>query len=115
MNIKEVDPYGKGQHDAGAKNDAGKPDASLLLMFGRALSEVAAVGTFGAKKYSRGGWRSVPNGSERYTAALLRHLFAEDREAIDEDIGLLHAAAVAWNALARLELILKEGESDEQG
>ena len=45
MNIKEVDPYGKGQHDAGAKNDAGKPDASLLLMFGRALNEVAAVGT----------------------------------------------------------------------
>lgn len=109
----EEDPYGIKQHDSGAKNDSGKPDASLLLMFGRALLEVSAVGTFGAKKYSRGGWQHVPNGQDRYTAALLRHLFKEGREAVDKDIGLLHAAAVAWNALARLELILKEEESDD--
>jgi hypothetical protein len=115
MCTREEDPHGREQHEAGAKNDAGKPDTSLLLMFGRALSEVAAVGTFGARKYSRGGWQHVPNGVDRYTAALLRHLLKEQSEAVDEDIGLLHAAAVAWNALARLELILKEGEGDEQG
>lgn len=108
----EEDPHGIAQHKPGAKLDDGKPDASLLLMFGRALSEVAAVGTFGAKKYSRGGWQSVPNGRVRYTAAMLRHLLKEDSEEVDEDIGLLHAAAVAWNALARLELILREREHD---
>lgn len=108
----EEDPHGIKQHDAGAKNDAGKPDASLLLMFGTALTEVAAVGTFGAKKYSRGGWQTVPDGENRYTAALLRHLLKENSELYDEDIGLLHAAAVAWNALARLELILRRIESE---
>lgn len=108
----EVDPNGKDQHEAGAKLDNGKPDTSLLLMFGLALKEVAAVGTFGAAKYSRGGWQSVPDGGTRYTSALLRHLLAEDRELLDEDSGLLHASAVAWNALARLELLLREREDD---
>ncbi len=108
----EDDPHGIQQHASGAKLDAGKPDASLLLMFGRALREVSAVGTFGATKYSRGGWQHVLGGEDRYTAALLRHLFKENEEFLDADIGLSHAAAVAWNALARLELILRESDHD---
>lgn len=112
MNI-EGDPYGHEQHEAGAKLDAGKPDLSLLLMFGRALRSVGDVGTFGAGKYTRGGWQRVPHGQERYTAALLRHLCEEHYEAVDNDSGLLHAAHAAWNALARLELALREEESDD--
>ena len=108
----EEDPNGLNVHTTGAKLDAGKPDASLLLMFGKALTEVAAVGTVGARKYSRGGWQDVEGGIDRYTAALLRHLLKEHSEAVDEDIGLLHAAAVAWNALARLELMLREELDD---
>jgi hypothetical protein len=103
---REVDPDGKDQHEAGAKMDAGKPDTSLLLMFSTALLAVAEVATVGARKYSRGGWRKVARGEERYTAALLRHLFAEEHEDYDADTGLLHAAQVAWNALARLVFIL---------
>jgi len=112
-----VDPYGLDQHELGAKLDAGKPDASLLLMFGKALEAVAAVGTFGARKYTRGGWQSVVGGIERYTAALLRHLFKEHYEDNDPDSQLLHAAQVAWNALARLELLLREQDDagDDQG
>jgi hypothetical protein len=106
----ESDPTGKSSHELGAKLDEGKPDLSLLLMFGRALFEVSRVGTVGAKKYSRGGWQHVPNGFVRYTAALLRHIFAEQREEIDTDTGMYHAAQVAWNALARLELMLREKE-----
>jgi len=113
LNTDEVDPSGIEQHIAGAKLDAGKPDASMLLMFGRALLEVAKVGTVGAAKYSRGGWQFVPDGIRRYTAALLRHLFKEHYEKIDADTELLHAAQVAWNALARLELLLREEESDD--
>ncbi len=105
---KEDDPDGIKQHEAGAKLDAGKADCSLLLMFGKALVYVAKVGTFGARKYSRGGWQSVVGGLERYTAALLRHLFAEQYEDHDTDSELLHAGQVAWNSLARLELILRE-------
>lgn len=93
-------------HQPGAKLDAGKPDASLLLQFADALTEVAKVGTFGARKYTRGGWLSVPDGQTRYTAALLRHLMAETNEDADPESGLSHAAHTAWNALARLQLAI---------
>jgi hypothetical protein len=106
----EEDSYGKSQHESGAKLDKGKPDASLLLMFGKALLAVAEVGTYGAAKYTRGGWQEVPDGENRYTAALLRHLFTEHYEEFDEDIPVLHAAQTAWNALARLEKIIRDRE-----
>jgi len=102
-----ADPNGLNQHEPGAKLDAGKPDASLLLMFGQALTAVSQVGTFGAVKYTRGGWQDVPDGQQRYTAALLRHVFEEHYGPIDPDSGLLHSAHAAWNALARLELELR--------
>jgi len=107
----ERDPNGIGQHELGAKLDADKPDASLLGEFGLALLEVARVGTVGAKKYSRGSWQHVDDGTTRYTAAMLRHFFTENAEQFDSDTGMLHAAQVAWNALARLELMIRETKS----
>jgi hypothetical protein len=92
-------------HTPGAKDDAAKPDASLLLDFSEALNQVAEVATYGAGKYSRGGWRKVSGGVRRYTAAMLRHLFAEHQEFYDAETNLPHAAHAAWNALARLELM----------
>jgi len=106
--VTEQDPNGVDQHKPGAKLDAGKPDASLLKDFGKALLEVAKVSTKGAIKYSRGGWQEVPDGHNRYTAAMMRHFFQEKYEDIDEDTQMLHMAQVAWNALARLELYLRE-------
>ena len=111
----ESDPNGVAQHDYGAKLDDGKPDASLLLMFGRALRAVAEVGTYGAKKYTRGGWQGVDDGINRYTAAMLRHVFSEHYESHDKDLPVLHAAQVAWNSLARLELILEEMDKEGGG
>jgi len=108
----EKDPNGLSPHDPGSKLDEGKPMASLLAMFGLALLEVSKVGTFGAKKYSRGGWEHVSNGFERYSDAMWRHLLKEHLESIDPDSGMLHAAQTAWNALARLELMLRERGSD---
>lgn len=108
----ESDPNGVAQHAHGAKLDSGKPDASLLLMFGKALEAVAEVGTFGAEKYTRGGWQGVKDGINRYTAALLRHIFKEHYETMDRDLPVMHAAQVAWNALARLELMLRKKEVD---
>lgn len=102
---QDIDP-----HQPGAKLDAGKPDAALLGDFGRALLAVAEVGTFGAQKYTRGGWLEVPNGFERYSAAMWRHLLAENRQQLDPESGLTHAAHAAWGALARLELMLRERE-----
>lgn len=104
----DKDPNGIGQHEPGAKLDARKTKAGVLSDFSLALLEVGKVGTFGANKYTRGGWQSVPDGIERYTDALWRHLLEERHEPIDQDSGLLHAAHIAWNCLARLELILRE-------
>jgi hypothetical protein len=106
----ETDPTGRSPHEPGAKLDAGKVMAGVLSDFSLALLEVAKVGTHGARKYSRGGWQSVPDGIARYTDALWRHLLKERHDALDADSGLLHAAHLAWNTLARLELILREQE-----
>ena len=108
--VGTTDPNGIDQHAPGAKLDNGKPRHGLVLgAFSNALTEVAKVGTFGANKYSDNGWLSVPNGLARYTDAMLRHHFAEaGGEELDEDSGLRHAAHRAWNALAVLELALRE-------
>lgn len=116
----EGDPNGIDQHAAGAKLDTGKADLSLLGFFGKALYAVADVGTGGAIKYTRGGWQAVPDGVDRYTAAMLRHYFAEHATEYDKDLveylghETLHSAHVAWNALARLELILREKDNENR-
>jgi hypothetical protein len=103
----ETDPNGLDAHAPGAKLDEGKLLAGVLLDFSLALTAIAEVGTFGANRYSRGGWQSVPNGIERYSDAGLRHLLKNRYDSIDPDSGLKHKAHAAWNALAELELILR--------
>lgn len=105
---QEADPNGKDPHEPGAKLDAGKVRMSLVYNgFANAILEVGKVGTYGANKYTDNGWRSVPDGVARYTDAMHRHLLAEAcGESCDKDTALLHAAHAAWNALARLELII---------
>ena len=97
------------QHTPGAKLDAGKVRLGLVLGgFRNALVEVGKVGTFGAAKYSDNGWLEVPNGEERYTDALFRHLLGD--EEVDSESGLLHLAHACWNLLAVLELHLLESK-----
>ena len=110
IKMLETDPNGKAANTPGAKMDAGKNRLGLVLGgFALALQEVGKVGTYGAVKYTDAGWVSVPNGIERYTDAMYRHQFKEaSGELNDADTGLAHAAHAAWNALARLELALKE-------
>jgi hypothetical protein len=103
---EEADPTGRKPSDPGAKLDAGKQRAALVLRgFCRALDGVIGIGTHGAAKYSPGGWQEVPEAEERYLDALYRHLQADARgEANDKDSGLTHLAHAAWNILAVLEL-----------
>lgn len=111
----EIDPHGLDQHAPGAKLDAGKCRAGLVINgFARALKAVADVGTYGANKYSDNGWMEVQDGQQRYTDAMYRHLLAEAQgELCDVDTGLLHAAHAAWNALARLDLMIRNPETLE--
>lgn len=95
----------------GIKYDAGKPCAfrGLIQYFPRACELVAAISTFGAKKYAWNGWENVEDGVARYSDAMVRHLIAEGKgEFMDPDSALPHAAHTAWGALARLELIIRE-------
>lgn len=93
------------------KDDQGKAPVlkGAVAYFPRAIEGVATVSAFGATKYAWGGWRGVDNGLDRYSDAMVRHLVAEAKgEVLDPESGLLHAAHTAWNALARLELIIQE-------
>jgi hypothetical protein len=111
--MKEHDPTGRAQHEPGAKLDGGKRLPHLVLgRFARALDAVTEVGTYGATKYSPRGWETVPDGVERYSEAMVRHWLAEQQGIeCDGESQLQHAAHLAWNALARLELMLREQEA----
>lgn len=105
---KETTPDGIAQHVPGAKLDAGKVRAGLVIGgFSMALWEVCRIGTFGCEKYSPGGWLHVQNGEARYDDALMRHILKDKREPFDPDTELSHLAHAAWNALAKLELELR--------
>ena len=105
----ESDPHGKPANQPGAKLDAGKNRLGLVLGdFALALEQVGEVGTKGAEKYTAHGWISVENGVDRYTDAMMRHWIEEQKgEALDPQTSLLHAAHLAWNSLARLDLMLR--------
>ena len=97
------------------KLDTGKVPVArgALVRFPLALEAVAKVSKFGAKKYSAPigsmGYLEVEDAFGRYTDALGRHLLKEQTEGPinDQDGGVLHAAQVAWCALARLEKYLR--------
>lgn len=94
--------------ETGCKYDDGKIKAGCLRDFALALKEVAKVATHGCEKYKRSDWLKVDNAIERYTDAQDRHaleLWAGNE--IDES-GCLHEAQVIWNALAVLEIKLRE-------
>lgn len=108
----ELDPSGLQANTPGAKLDAGKIDVYRggIAYFPRALEAIARVSEKGARKYSWKGWEKVANGVVRYTAAMMRHILKEDREEIDPDTMEPHIAQTAWNAMARLELYLRDKE-----
>lgn len=97
----------------GTKYDAGKPLADLVLRdFAHALKAVIEVGTFGAAKYDKSNWLQVEGGIERYSEAGMRHKLARwCGELVCSDFNLWHEAHEVWNALAVLELRIREQKS----
>ena len=117
----EVDPTGRTSKDPGAKVDDGKAPLwqGIFDYFPLALEEVSMVSKAGAEKYTWKGWITVPDGINRYSNAMLRHLAdVATGEVYDSEPGgtnRLHMAQVAWNALAVLELTLIEMEEEGYG
>lgn len=112
--MAEFDPNGKQAREPGSKLDAGKPKIvqGVLRYFPRAIAAVAGISEFGANKYLWNGWESVPDGISRYEEAEVRHILKEETEGPgDYDSLHYHKAHKAWNALASLELFLREQEA----
>lgn len=120
----ERDPNGLDAKVAGAKLDAGKSPVfrGVIDYFPRAVIAVGGLSYYGANKYSWKGWEQVPEGFGRYSDALGRHLTKEAIEGMyDVEIlndpkfpaRILHATQVAWNAMARLELLLRDMEGKD--
>lgn len=117
----EVDPNGLRANELGAKLDAGKSPVlrGVLQYFPRAILAKGLLSAYGSTKYAWRGWETVPDGINRYGNAVGRHLVKEaiegmwDLEVMNDPkfpANVLHATAVAWNADARLELMLREME-----
>lgn len=109
---EEADPSGKSLKEPGAKGDAGKLRAGLVIGdFARALREVSKVGDMGSRKYTKSGWITVPDGVERYGDAFMRHwLSLKTGELVDPESSLSHLSHCAWNILAMLDLTVRELE-----
>ena len=74
-------------------------DIVMVSMFTE--GQVFDVAEYGAKKYTKGGWLTVPDGIKRYRAAAIRHLLRLDRgEGTDPESDLPHIHHVAWNVWA---------------
>lgn len=110
----------------GIKLDEGKPKvmAHFLMEFPNAIRQVAthAERTVNDPGHVRYGWKTVQDGFRRYSEALARHILETPESALVVDDSTIHPAAmaqlvesatvVAWNAMARLELLLKSQSSD---
>ena len=95
----------------GVKYDQGKPRPDLILgAMARAVLEVSKVAAFGAEKYSDDNWILVDQKVKRYRDAKGRHMLLGAIESTDSESGLSHLAHEAWNALALLEIHLRDIE-----
>ncbi len=82
----------------GVKHDSGKESFALLPWV--AVRAVVRVLGYGARKYSAGNWRLVPNARDRYFDAALRHLVAwHEGQRLDPESGLPHLAHACCSIL----------------
>lgn len=99
------------KNNTGVKLNNGKPQISLLFkQFPKALEAIAKCSEYGHEKYKETdhdflNYQRVEGGSKNYADAGLRHRLQEGN---DNESGLPHAFHVAWNALAELEIWIKE-------
>lgn len=78
--------------------------------FPRAIQAVAAISKAGDEKHNGSvrSYLSIENGHQEFSEAMVRHIFDEIIEGpVDPEGGVLHAARIAWAALARLEIHLE--------
>jgi hypothetical protein len=82
---------------------------TLVLQFPRAFKAIAHRCAVGHVKYAKidedyQGFTRTPNAFEEYQNAIIRHLMQDGEP---EETELDHLSAVAWNAVAMLEIKLR--------
>lgn len=80
----------------------------------RAIEALARVMTWALdeKGYKESDWLHVPDAIDKYSGGMHRHDNKEKRgQEFDDESGLEHAIHTAWNAMARVELILRKKEA----
>lgn len=86
-----------------SKNEGMKYDSNKIrmdLLEYECIEDVARILTFGAQKYKERSWMNVPNGRDRYFAALMRHLVAWRKgEIIDPESKEPHLSHCACNIM----------------
>jgi hypothetical protein len=97
---------------AGVKFDGGKLRFDLLPW--RAIAAIAAIFTFGAKKYSDRNWElGIP--PSRLFAALQRHLLSwYNREGVDPDTGKSHLHHAGCCVLMLIWMEMHKPELDDR-
>ena len=112
---KETMEYLQGMKESnGKKTNKNKPEISLLFkQFPKALEAIVMCSQYGHEKYKETdkdylNYTRVDGGSKTYADAGLRHRLQQGK---DLESGLPHQFHVAWNALAELELWIKENYS----
>jgi hypothetical protein len=101
------------------KSSKGKVGGFHLLPW-RAITMVAGIYEYGAKKYAANSWREVPVDQEtgetpieRYFNAMMRHIIAWRRgEWLDPESGHAHLAHALWGVIALIELSMDEMGKD---
>jgi Domain of unknown function (DUF5664) len=108
-----VEKYSKKPKMAGGmKHDQDKPQMELISSTW--IEGVAAVLTFGAKKYAAHNWRKGIAQS-RLLGATLRHLFAYSRgEDLDPETGLCHLYHASCCIMFASELRITHPELDDR-
>lgn len=90
----------------------GKVRADLVMSgFPLAIMEMGRLMGWAleGKGYKEGDFKNVPDAIKKYRAAMYRHDLKETIGPVtDDESGLHHAVHTAWNAMARLEVILME-------
>lgn len=93
------------------KYDKGKLPVGRMIVnqFPQALKGISLVSAFGDFKYDTGigdSYIDIKNSKGRYKDACIRHFIEGD--GIDDEMLVSHKFAMAWNALASLEIFIKE-------
>jgi hypothetical protein len=105
--------YIKLPKEGGVKTNKNKPQLSILFtQFPEALEAIAKCSEYGHLKYKSTdtdylNYQRVEGGSKTYADAGLRHRLYK-KGTTDIESQLPHAYHVAWNALAELQLLIKE-------